>query len=131
MIDVNSMEDRIMPYTREELIEKYEGMREAYFNVGNLLNENVRLFMNIMQNMEDIKHELYKLTTKGVEYLNSLEQPDNVERRINELVQDISTFFSYKNLKLSSKQILDLLLDILKENTQPLQEFLDPSNLPD
>ena len=61
MIDVNSMEDRIMPYTREELIEKYEGMREAYFNVGNLLNENVRLFMNIMQNMEDIKHELKRV----------------------------------------------------------------------
>ena len=50
-----------MPYTREELIEKYEGMREAYFNVGNLLNENVRLFMNIMQNMEDIKHELKRV----------------------------------------------------------------------
>lgn len=45
---------------REVLFKKYEEMRDAYLKTGVLLNENVVLFMKIMQNMEEIREELKK-----------------------------------------------------------------------
>jgi len=69
---------------------------------------------------QENKRELYKLTPKGVQYLDKLENQEDVERRINDLLVDIAVFFGERNIALSNNQILDLLLNLLRENSQPL-----------
>jgi len=79
---------------------------------------------------EETKRELYKLTPKGSKYLDELEKQEDVERRINDLLGDIAIFFSERKISLNNTQILDLLLSVLHENSQPLREFLDPAKSP-
>jgi len=74
------------------------------------------------------KRELYKLTPKGIKYIDELEEQENVERRINDLLGDIVIFFGERKIPVSAEEVLALLLSILHENSQPLREFLNPSS---
>lgn len=71
--------------------------------------------------------ELYKLTDKGREQLDILETQKDIERRINDLLEDMEGFFREQNISLHRDQILDLLTSILQENIYPLIEFINPS----
>lgn len=75
----------------------------------------------------ELKRELYKLTDKGREQLDILETQKGVERRINDLLEDMEDFFREQKVSLPRDQILDLLTSILQENINPLIEFINPS----
>lgn len=69
----------------------------------------------------------YKLTKKGLEYLDKLETDKGVERRINALFKDIEQFFTQKECFYRSNQIPNLLLSFLHKNIRPIIEFINPS----
>ena len=62
----------------------------------------------------------YELTKKGIEYLDKLETEKQVERRINDLLEDMRGFFQKGNLSLNVDQINDLLLSFLQKNIEYL-----------
>ena len=69
----------------------------------------------------------YKLTEKGRVYLDKLETEKQVERRINNLLEDMKKFFQKGNLPLNVDQINDLLLSFLQKNIEYFVEFINPS----
>jgi len=76
------------------------------------------------------KKEQYKLTEKGLGYLDALESDKEVDRRINALLEDMGQFFNKRNVSLSLAQIHDLLLPFLRKNIEPLIKFINPSATP-
>jgi len=76
------------------------------------------------------KKKQYKLTEKGLGYLDALESDKEVERRINALLEGMGQFFNKRNVSLSLDQIRDLLLSFLHKNIEPLTEFINPSATP-
>jgi len=73
------------------------------------------------------KDKRYKLTNKGLEYLDKLETDKEVERRINALLKDMGQFFTESNVSINSDQIRNLLFSFLRKNIEPLTEFINPS----
>jgi len=67
---------------------------------------------------------LTKLTEEGTKYLDRLESESDVNRRINELLEDIKIFLNDPNL--SSDEIKNLVLDFIYENTYLLIQFFNP-----
>ena len=76
------------------------------------------------------KKKQYKLTEKGLGYLDALESDKEVDRRINALLEGMGQFFNKRNVSLSLDQIRDLLLSFLHKNIEPLIEFINPSATP-
>jgi len=69
---------------------------------------------------------LYRLTAKGNKYVDKLESPKEVDRRINTLVNDIQKFYKEKRINLSLEQIHSTLLTFLRKNIEPFVEFINP-----
>lgn len=74
------------------------------------------------------KQNNYKLTEEGSSYLVKIERPEDVERRINELIEDIKIFFTNNSRNLTSLEINSLLISFLNKNKDPIIGFLNPSN---
>lgn len=72
----------------------------------------------------------YKLTEKGLKYLDTLETDQQVERRIKALTEDIKEFFDEQNFYLSPDQIRDLILNFLHKNIEHLRDFINPYSSP-
>lgn len=69
---------------------------------------------------------LYKLTEKGLNYLDTLESEKDVERRINALTEDIEQFFTKRNISLSLEETHDLLSSFIRRNIEPIINFINP-----
>lgn len=69
----------------------------------------------------------YKLTKKGLQYLDTLETDKEVERRISALLQDTRHFLNKHNVYLNINQIRDLFVSFLHKNIEPLILFINPS----
>ena len=69
----------------------------------------------------------YKLTEKGLSYLDTLETDKEVERRIKALFEDAAIFIKEQSVTLSLEQISNLLLSFLLKNIEPLTDFINPS----
>jgi len=68
-----------------------------------------------------------RLSEKGVEYLDRLEPEKNVNRRINELLEDIKIYLNIPQLSL--KEVYEVLLHFINENIESVAEFFDPSGV--
>ena len=68
----------------------------------------------------------YQLTSVGVEYLGKQEQEQDVERRINSLVEDISKFFENKGVVINTRETKELLNNFLSNNLEGLVDFINP-----
>jgi len=66
-----------------------------------------------------------KLTEKGINYLERLEPEDEVNRRINELLEDIKNFLSEPQL--SFDEVITILLNFVNENIYSLICFFNPT----
>lgn len=69
----------------------------------------------------------YRLTEKGLKYLDTFETDKEVERRLNSLFDDIKQFSSEHVITVSTDQIHDTLLSFIHENIGPLIEYFNPS----
>jgi len=67
---------------------------------------------------------IYKLTNKGVNYLDKLETDNEVERRINSLLSDIVDYFKSKSITITVKQANTLLLAFIQDNLIALMELI-------
>jgi hypothetical protein len=72
----------------------------------------------------------YELTSNGVEYLTKQEQQQNVERRINSLIDDISQFFSSKGITIDAKATRSLLNNFIENDLEGLIDFINPQAEP-
>jgi len=72
--------------------------------------------------------ERYRLTEKGVHYLEKLETDKEVERRINALFDDLVNYFKENKVISTQEQIRDLLISFLHKNIEPLAEYINPSS---
>lgn len=70
----------------------------------------------------------YKLTSKGLTYLDAFEADKDVERRINALLEDMRKFFETHGIQLTTQQVHETLMSFLQLNIQPLIQFLSPSH---
>lgn len=78
-------------------------------------------------NMKQDKGQ-YTLTNKGNEYLDSLEPESQVERRINELIEDTKVYLNEKlNTNLSTDATYDILLYFIYQNIDSLLECFNPA----
>lgn len=66
----------------------------------------------------------YKVTNRGLEYLDQLEPESEVNRRINELLKDIKSYLD-EEIKISLDEIYKIILSFVKENIYLLVEFFD------
>lgn len=69
----------------------------------------------------------FRLTNRGSDYLDRLETDKDVERRINELIEDIKNFFIMHNSRIEEKELSFLLQTFIAKNSEPLLEFVNPS----
>lgn len=71
----------------------------------------------------------FRLTDQGDNYLNSLEPESEVERRINELVEDIKNYLNEQlRLSLTSNETYDVVLFFIHKNIDSLVEFFNPDS---
>jgi len=71
----------------------------------------------------------YRLTDKGENYLDSLEPESEVERRINELLENIKDDMNEQlKLSLTSNEIYDIVLSFIHTNIDSLVEFFNPDS---
>jgi len=71
----------------------------------------------------------FRLTDQGDNYLNSLEPESKVERRINELVEDIKNYLNEQlRLSLTSNGTYDVILFFIHKNIDSLVEFFNPDS---
>jgi hypothetical protein len=96
----------------QDFIKKYYKISIPLHTLGSILTRAKRKHYVIDENKENI------LTDSGREYFDSLETERDVGRRINELVKDLKEFLKNKSLK--DKEILDLLLQFVNKNIEPL-----------
>jgi len=69
----------------------------------------------------------FRLTDQGNEYLDSLELESEVERRINELLEDIKNYLNEQlRLSLTLNDTYDIVLSFLRGNIDSLVEFFNP-----
>lgn len=78
-----------------------------------------------------IRREFQKalLTDKGQEYLIKIKAEQEIDRRINALVDDIKQFFKSKKFNLSNEEIQRLLYSFINENIESLLEYFQPKAL--
>ena len=105
---------------QRSLMEKF-GLEMPLHVLGTVVNRAER------RDYIEQKGKQYKLTKKGLEYLDKLETDKEVERRINALLKDMGQFFTESNVSINSDQIHNLLLSFLRKNIEPLTEFINPS----
>ena len=68
-----------------------------------------------------------KLTDKGLKYLERFESEREIERKINELLEDIRDYLNKKfQLSLDSNEIYKILLLFINENISSVIEFFNP-----
>jgi predicted nucleic acid-binding protein len=71
----------------------------------------------------------FRLTNQGDNYLNTLEPESEVERRINELLEDIKNYLNEQlRLSLTSNETYDVALFFIQENINSLVEFFNPDS---
>lgn len=71
----------------------------------------------------------FRLTDQGDNYLNSLEPESKVERRINELLEDIKNYLNEQlRLSLTSNETYDVVLFFIHKNIDSLVEFFNPDS---
>ncbi|MCJ7812815.1 hypothetical protein MUP95_05785, partial [bacterium] len=71
----------------------------------------------------------FRLTNEGNTYLDSLEPESEVERRINELLEDIKNYMNEQlRLSLTSNETYDVILFFIHKNIDPLVEFFNPDS---
>ena len=71
----------------------------------------------------------FRLTDKGDNYLNSLEPESEVERRINELLEDIKDYLNEQlRLSLTSNETYDVVLFFIHKNIDSLMVFCNPDS---
>ena len=75
----------------------------------------------------ELKEQRYRLTQKGLAYLDKFEVDREVERRTNGLVEDMRSFYEKRGIPLSSERVHEVLTSFLQLNLQPLLQFLSPS----
>jgi predicted nucleic acid-binding protein len=80
---------------------------------GNVASENIK----------------YKLTEKGEKFKNELEPIRNVERRINEVVDDLARFINDKVIK--HEKVYEILLNFINKNIDSVIDFCIPENKSD
>lgn len=75
----------------------------------------------------EVRNQKYRLTESGQKYLEKLEANTDVERRINEVRDDIIHFFNGRGIEINAKQTDDILNLFLATNLEPLLQFADSS----
>ena len=70
----------------------------------------------------------YRKTREGNLYTEQMETDRAVERRINALIVDISSYFKKKNIILNNEDIQNALLSFVHRNIESLIEFINPSS---
>jgi len=71
----------------------------------------------------------FRLTDKGDKYLDSLEPESEVERRINELLEDIKNYLNEQlKLSLTLNKTYDIILNFIHRNIDSLIEFFNPDS---
>jgi len=73
------------------------------------------------------KPNTYKLTPGGLNYLDTLEAPAEVERRMNALAVDAQAFLEDRGAAFTSEQVLTLLVHIFEQHNEALMEFVSAS----
>lgn len=73
------------------------------------------------------KKNSYHITGIGLEYKGSIVDVNDVERKINFLIDDIYKYNIDKGYSYSKKDINKMLLNIMNENITDLLEFINPS----
>lgn len=66
------------------------------------------------------------LTKKGMEYQSNLELDRDVERRINDLLEDVKKYLFKQSINLSTDEISIILYDFIAENIELSESFLHP-----
>lgn len=75
------------------------------------------------------KKRQYRLTDEGENYLDSLEPESEVERRINELLENIKDDMNEQlKLSLTPNEIYDIVLSFIHTNIDSLVEFFNPDS---
>lgn len=75
-------------------------------------------------------NSLYSLTQKGIDYINQSETAQQVERRMNELFEDLILYLSDKTEeKFSRSNVSELLLSFIYKNVEPLTQFFNSSEV--
>jgi len=70
-----------------------------------------------------------RLTDQGNDYIDSLEPEPEVERRINELLEDIKDYLNEQlRLSLSLNETHNVVLSFIHENIEVIIEFLNPAS---
>ena len=77
----------------------------------------------------EVDHRRYKLTSEGERFIGTLESEADVERQINSLLDDASTFFASRGVTLSREQIYDILQSFLNRNANYLTELINPTDV--
>lgn len=71
----------------------------------------------------------FRLKDQGIEYLDSFEPESDVERRINELLEDIKNYLNEQlRLSLTSNETYDVVLSFIHDNIDSLAEFFNPDS---
>jgi len=71
----------------------------------------------------------FKLKDQGNKYLDNLEPESEVERRINELLEDIKNYLNEQlGVSLTSNEIYDVVLFFIHKNIDSLIEFFNPDS---
>jgi len=71
----------------------------------------------------------FRLTDEGDKYLDSLEPESEVERRINELLEDIKNYLNEQlKLSLTLNKTYDIILNFIHKNIDSLIEFFNPDS---
>ncbi len=66
-----------------------------------------------------------RLDEKGIKYLDRLEPESEIDRRINELLEDVKFYLNEPELSL--EETYKIVLCFVSENIEPVVEFFDPS----
>jgi hypothetical protein len=74
-------------------------------------------------------HGSYALTQEGVSHLDSMEPERDVERRINEMVEDASGYLSQKLERVFSRdQVASLMRAFIAEHIELFEDFIHPES---
>lgn len=66
-----------------------------------------------------------KLTDKGDKYVQNLESEGDVNRRVNELLEDIKLYLNEPHLKI--EEVYKIILCFINENIDPIIDFFNPT----
>lgn len=66
-----------------------------------------------------------RLTDKGDKYVLNLESEVNVNRRVNELLEDVKIYLNEPSLK--TEEVYKIILSFINENIDPIIDFFNPT----